>query len=92
MRISPNEPIQTRPQATADRIEQEYKQTQANAESSANHEDSSGKSDGLIHLQDFLKRKRSRKSSPKNERALSLYRRISSGEVEEKGKLFQTLA
>ncbi len=92
MRISPNEPIQTRPQATADQLERENKQAQPNPQSSTNYEDSAERKDGLIHLQDFLKRKRSRKPSPKNERALSLYRRISSGEVEEKGKLFQTLA
>lgn len=92
MRISPNEPIQTRPQITADELEREYKQAQPNAQSSSEYEDSAEKKDGLIHLQDFLKRKRSRKISRKNAQAISLYQRISSGEVEEKGKLYQVLA
>lgn len=93
MRISPNEPIQMRPQVTAEKLDVEYKQTQPNAETSANSDDSNKPGDGLIHLFDFLKKKRARKKiDPKNERAVSLYRRIYTGEVEEKGKLFRTLA
>lgn len=92
MRISPNEPIQIRPERVAEKLEQEHKQAQPNAQSSSNYEDSADKKEGLIHLQDFLKKKRTRKISLKNAQAISLYQRIYSGEVEQKGKLFQTLA
>lgn len=89
MRIAPADPIQVRPEVTRDELSLEYIQTTPSEESSAASDDSSETKDGLLRLQDFLRKKRARKMNPKVDRALTLYQRISSGQVEEKGQLFQ---
>lgn len=89
MRIAPTDPISTHPEITRDELSLEYTQTAPSEESTASSDDSNETKDGLLRLQDFLKKKRARRANPKVDRALALYQRISSGQVEEKGQLFQ---
>lgn len=89
MRIAPTDPILTRPEVTRDELQLEYTQTAPSEESSASSDDSNETKDGLLRLQDFLKKKRARLLNPKLDRALATYQRVASGLAEEKGQLFQ---
>jgi len=89
MRIAPTDPISIHPEITRDELSLEYTQATPSEESAASSDDSNETKDGLLRLQEFLKKKRVRRANAKVDRALALYQRISTGQVEEKGQLFQ---